>query len=496
MALTRLQQLAALGHALTDIQMFEAVVALQVDLGPAAKTWDIAQEFLKDFHRLGTDRELMSKGADPDVLTEARLAAADIGFETLGPELKTARATAIVQGAYKDLDGAEDADQIIDTMDKTVTAYRSVDQSGVAYSTKTSAEWGEIEYQDRLKNAGKTLNTGIVFIDEISDGVAMNDLVIVAAKTGVGKSQMLAEIARNVANVKSEANLARAAAGGTPASAFLLALEAYAGEMQRRLKWPIICMLYRQAHPGKDHLDWGKFSNGRYRDELAPFEARAQEIFAEKYTALHTLYRNSATFGIEEMERAIVRASKDHDLTLLDHLHYVDTDSDDRNVNEYGMQKKIVQKLREITLTKGRPIIAAAHFSKPEVGKYAAILPPMEKIMGSSDISKIATQVILLGNTSGLEEDAFTLPFDPAQFGLKGTVPTLVRLAKSRLYGAERTDIVAVCFFDRSAGHYRPQYLLGRLRSYGTKWVPMFSDEIPNWASNAAIRLPRQATAE
>jgi replicative DNA helicase len=496
MPLTRLQQLAALGHAVTDIQMFEAVVALRPDLGPAAKTWDVAQQFLTDFHRLGSDRELMSLGADPDILTEARLACADIGFETLAPELKTSRTIEIVKTAYKDLDGQEDAEKIIDTMDKAVIAYRSVDESGVAYSTKTSAEWGEIEYQDRLKNYGKTLDTGIRFIDEISDGVAMNDLVIVAAKTGVGKSQMLAEIARNVANVKSEANLARVRDGGDPSSAFLLALEAYAGEMQRRLKWPTICMLWRQANPGKPHLDWGKFSNGRYRDELEPFEARAQELFAEKYTALHTLYRNSATFGIDEMERAIVRASKDHDLVLLDHLHYVDTDSEDRNVNEYGMQKKIVQKLREITLTKGRPIIAAAHFSKPEVGKFAAILPPMEKIMGSSDISKIATQVILLGNTSGLEEDAFTLPFDPGTLGLKGTVPTLVRLAKSRLYGAERTDIVAVCFFDRSAGQYRPQYLPGRLRSYGTKWIPMFADEIPGWASDAAIRLPRQAKAD
>jgi hypothetical protein len=488
MPLTRLQQLATIGHAITDVRIFEAVVNLRPDLGPAAKEWDVAQQFFTDFHRLGSELELVAQGASSDILTEARLASSEIGFETLAPELKTARAIEIIKTGYKDLDGEIDAAKIIDTMDRTVVAYRSVDETGAAYTTRTSAEWGEIEYQDRLRNAGKTLDTGIRFIDDISDGVARNDLVIVAAKTGVGKSQMLAEIARNVSKVRE---------GAPGRSAFLLALEAYAGEMQRRLKWPIICRLWRAANPGAMHLDWGKFSNGRYEVELAPFEAEAQRLFATKYTSLHTLYRNSATFGIQEMERAIVRASKDgHDLILLDHLHYVDTDSDDRNVNEYGMQKKIVQKLREITLTKGQPIIAAAHFSKPEVGKYAAILPPMEKIMGSSDISKIATQVILIGNTSGLEEDAFTLPTLPPNIDLRGTVPTLVRLAKSRLYGAERTDIVAVCFFDRGAGQYRQHYLPGRLRSYGTKWVPMFADEMPNWASGVAIRVPRQATAD
>jgi len=486
MTLTRTQQLATLGHAIVDIQIFEAIVRLQPDLGPAAKEWKIAQQFLSDFHRLGTEMELISRGADLDILTEARLSRSDIGFETLSPALKKSRTVDIVKNAYKNLDGAEDADKIIETMDQAVIEYRSVGESGVAYTTRTSAEWGEMEYQDRLKNAGKTLYTGIRFIDDISDGVALNDLVIVAAKTGVGKSQMLAEIARNVSKkmVEEEA----------PRNAFLLALEAYAGEMQRRLKWPIICRLWRTGNPGAPHLDWGKFSNGRYQKELQDYEGEAQRIFATKYGSLQTLYRNSATFGIEEMERAIVRASKDNDLILLDHLHYVDTDSDDRNVNEYGMQKKIVQKLREITL-KGKPIIAAAHFSKPEVGKYAAILPPMEKIMGSSDISKIATQVILLGNTSGLEEDAFTLPTMPNNLDLRGTVPTLVRLAKSRLYGAERTDIVAVCFFDRGAGQYRPQYLPGRLRSYGTKWIPIFSDEMPQWATDAAIQVARQAKA-
>src|SRR5665213_332146 len=488
MPLNRLQQLATLGHALADIRVFEAIVNLRPDLGPAAKEWNLAQQFFTDFHRLGSDLELVTQGASTEVLTAAPRASSEIGFETLAPELKTSRSIEILKAACKDMEGETEADKVIDMMDRTVIAYRSVDETGAAYTTRTSAEWGEIEYQDRLKNAGKTLDTGIRFIDDISDGVARNDLVIVAAKTGVGKSQMLAEIARNVSKVRE---------GGPGRSSFLLALEAYAGEMQRRLKWPIICKLWRTENEGAPHLDWGKFSNGRYGAELAPYEAEAQHLFATRYTSLHTLYRNSATFGIQEMERAIVRASKDgHDLILLDHLHYVDTDSDDHNVNEYGMQKKIVQKLREITLTKGQPIIAAAHFSKPEVGKFAAILPPMEKIMGSSDISKIATQVILLGNTSGLEEDAFTLPKLPDNVDLRGTVPTLVRLAKSRLYGAERTDIVAVCFFDRGAGQYRPHYLPGRLRGYGTKWVPIFSDEMPHWASGVAIRVPRQATAD
>jgi hypothetical protein len=555
-----MQQLAVVGHAISDIKIWEAVDGLRVNAGTlselaeGARAIGLTRTFVAEHHRLPSDYELVGLAGDSDtmaeMLAEAMVVKDRIGFEPLAPLLKAARAIAIVQEAYTDLGKVGetgDADKVIELMEQTVVAYRAVDGQGAAYTTHDSDSWGVMERRERDENVGKTLFTGVRFLDEIMDGVAPNDLVIVAAKTGVGKSQLLAEIARFVSkresddeirawlktqgvrseedfdvqlqlfaevrrrltNGEKEADVRiwlKANTGMDPAAinallerfhkAFLLALEAYPGEMQRRLKWPIIVKLWRKDHPHGctcgtcnrgENLDWVKFSHSRYQEILKPYEDAAQAEFSKKYGTLRALYKNSSNFDIREMERAIVRASKDSDLILLDHLHYVDTDSDDRNVNEYQMQKKIVQKLREITLSGGKPIIAAAHFSKPEVGRFAPLLPPMEKIMGSSDISKIATHVLLLGDTSGLEPDVFPLPDIP---GTERMIPTLFRLSKSRTAGSERTNYVAVCFYDRAAGQYLPTYVLGWLRNFGTKWAPVYQEDIPYWAVSA-VRIPR-----
>jgi hypothetical protein len=60
-----------------------------------------------------------------------------------------------------------------------------------------------------------------------------------------------------------------------------------------------------------------------------------------------------------------------------------------------------------------------------------------------------------------------------------------MQLQKSRIVGNDRTDFVAVCFYDKAAGQYRQHYILGRLRSYGTKWEPVYEHELPRWAVTA-----------
>jgi DnaB helicase-like protein len=509
------QQMAILGHAITDSKIYEAAAALGLEAkffaynANANHVWERMQEFYRRVKRHPSQQELADEvsfldermqAAQRKTIDEAIKAKDGIAFDSVLPGLKAMAVSRIIANQTPKVYSAYergDLDKAVDAMDEIVTACRTIDGQGVSFTAHDSATWSEIERQGRDANKNRILMTGITYIDDVTDGIEPHDLTIVSSKTGVGKSQLLAEIARRIAGPpKNPTDPVR--------HPFLLALEAYAGEMQRRLKWPIICRAYRRKNPHAPNLDWVKFAHGRYQDILAPYEAEAHAEFAAKYSRLKALYRHSATFGIVEMEKAIVKAVPTSDVILLDHLHYVDTDTDAaRNSNEYHQQKKIVQKLREISLTHGKPIIAAAHVTKLDIGKFAPLVPPQEKIMGTSDIQKIASMIIMMGPTSHLEPEQFdlqALPRPILQIGgeyvnYQTATPTFIQLTKSRIAGSARTTFVAVCYYDRDKGQYLPQYHLGHLRSYGTKWTPCYADEIPEWGIHAfKIERPTQST--
>ncbi len=85
--------------------------------------------------------------------------------------------------------------------------------------------------------------------------------------------------------------------------------------------------------------------------------------------------------------------------------------------------------------------------------------------MGSSDIAKIATRIIVTGAAKN-EVASKTTHF-----------PTLIRVLKNRL-GGDRTHFVALTTYNSSTNEYLDEYKLGKLTKNDTEFI---QDEIWNY---------------
>lgn len=479
-------QLALLGHLIADPKIYAAAQLLSVDdkfftRPNPGRIFRAIQSFEATYHRHPSLAELKSGPLAREeakvvesvlrTIDQALAARKEVGFDSIVEDLKTTRVATVLRQRVELAVAAwnkMDIKAARQELEECVTDLARVDHQGVTASTYDAETWSARELQDRVDMRGKIVYTGVRFLDEAMDGVAPDDLVLVASKTGVGKSQLLAQIALN------------ATAAGK--KVFLLALEASPGEMQRRLKFPSLMRHYRanldSTQPEED-IDFVKYCHGEYTELLAPYEKLAHEEFVRKYSSLQTLYKHSANYTEADMERDIVRMAPHVDLILVDHLHYVDASGND---NENVAAKKLIKKLREVGQSMRKPIIAAAHMRKTDgPRKFAPLLPGVEDVMGSSDLVKVATHVIVLGPTMGVDQEQLDLSALPN--GLEG-VPTFVRMVKSRTAGVDRTQYTALCFFQQREGRYATPYCLGRLRQADTHWQPVYEGEKPRWADS------------
>ncbi len=361
-----------------------------------------------------------------------------------------------------------DMDAALDAMEDTVMKCRRIGSRGLTAVSHDMETWLNIEREAREAQGGTTIQLGIQYLDDAMDGVGKNEFVVLTSKTGLGKSQMCARIATT------------AAEGGI--KTFLMALEAAPGEMQRRIKFPLMMRAYRaQKGKGAPDIDYVKFVHGHYKNELKPFEDSVSKWLVDKYGEhLSTLYRAESGYGIKEMVRDVNAASRTHGLVVLDHLHYIDLDE---SKNENQQLKKIMDELA-LSVTLGTPIVAAAHLRKEqEHGKYVPLIPKIEDVSGGH-ITKIATSVVVLGETDTADPTQIDVARLQALAKVEGS-PTLMHLAKHRNGGAERTRYAALCFYRQKLGSYAKEYVLGRLSSRNTKFTEIYADKLPTWAVNA-----------
>lgn len=480
---------AFVGHLVTDPKVFEVATLMDFKSGNVVepsliRIIDEVYSFQAKHKRHPSIAELkVGNLAREDkkvvehtwkVLDRAISRTQDIGVDALLADLSQWKMALTIKGSYEDEIQAAylrgDLDQVLDAMEDTVTKCRRIGQRGLIAGVGDMETWLNKERADREKQGGQTIKLGIQYLDDAMDGVGANELVVLTSKTGLGKSQMCTRVATTAA----EAGI----------KTFLMALEAAPGEMQRRIKFPILMGLYRNARgPKAPPIDYVKFVHGHYRNELAEFEDIASRHIVMKYGNITTLYRSEAGYGIKEMVRDVSIASRKHGLVVLDHIHYVDLDE---SKNENQQLKKIMDELA-LAVTLGTPIVAAAHLRKEqEHGKYVPLIPTLESVSGGH-ITKIATSVVILGETDTADPTQIDVKLLQEKAHVDGR-PTLVHLAKFRNGGTDRTRYAALCFYRPSKGTYAKEYILGRLSNRNTKFTPVYSEDLPDWAT-CAIRM-------
>lgn len=310
------------------------------------------------------------------------------------------------------------------------------------------------EREERLSWTPRILPFGVGLLDAALGGIFPLDIVLVGAKTGVGKTELAAMIADENSKAGKRVHY--------------FALEAEDKEIERRRKYRLLAtMVYkdtvsRAVHARMNFLDWYA---GRLDDITKPYEQVAEEALMHKYKTLHTYYRVKG-FTAADFKRLFSEIRNETDLIVIDHFHVIDND----HANENRGQKQIAQTIADCAQEIGKPVVLVAHLRKTD-GKQRKLVPDIDDFHGSSDLSKVVKKAVLLA------------PAHDQPTGERHLWNTYMNIAKCRTDGT-RTRYVGLVVFDAKTNSYQPRFTLGRIRpdKNGERFEALDPAAYPSWA--------------
>jgi replicative DNA helicase len=487
---TSRDQEAAIGHFLKAPELWSQLTSMGVDKkwfssSAAGELFEIAHIFFREngrppsyseiqneIERMGMDQRLgrmkilekcVKSAADTDlIILKGRLTdwSKSQVLATRAIEVQAAYNKGEKTKAYKIWTDADNELRRLDLL-----------SGAVVDSAESAPKRMAAEQAERMVEAQHTISYGVAFLDDLLVSISRKEFIIVGARTGAGKTEFATMIAKyNVAHGKRVVGFF---------------LEAEQGEIERRIKYPMLVEKWRSDHvgaqieklKGMSYLDWRK---GKCVSSLdGPYGKIVEKEFAEKYENFKTYYRSSGDFNANTLDRQIILNKDDADLIVVDHLQYIDIDP---KGNEIAETTSLVKRMRDLSLVLGIPILVVAHLRKGSGGD--SLVPDLDDFYGSGNVTKIATTVITLASCHE-PPTGVTLPPGAA---------TYIRVPKLRQDGS-RTQFTGICFFDRYRGKYLEPYCVGRLNFSGTKWIPL-TGEIPQWADSENVIMGSQEVVE
>lgn len=299
----------------------------------------------------------------------------------------------------------------------------------------------------------RMLSFGVSFINDSLLGILPDDLVLVGAPSGVGKTQFCVNLAlTSISDAKR---------------VHFFALEAGEFEIERRLKFQILAGHFygdndrpRLGRP----LIYDEWEVGLYGDQLAKYEDWAEEFCAAAYANLHTFYKEE-DFNSAKLIEYVNYIADQTDLIIIDHVHYFDWDdtSDNRAL------KEIAKTARDLCREHQKPIVLVSHLRKKD-RRLDELAAGLDEFHGSSDLTKIATKVISLGSGG------------PAP---GGGYFTYMRTAKNRHNGSS-SRYLAQIVYDEKRGGYAQGYKIGWPNA--EKFEELAPHELPKWVGRTLQR--------
>jgi replicative DNA helicase len=317
----------------------------------------------------------------------------------------------------------------------------------------------ELYIDEAVEYASKNLTQfGNAFLDDALHGMLPNDLCLLSAKSGYGKTQIATSIAAYNASVCKK-------------NVVFIALEAEHGEIEMRLKYQCLAGLYfrDQNRDRSVTVSYRKWRLGFLTQVLKKYAEEAIVIFTQRYATLYTVYRHEH-YDVTDLERTLEEAKDFGDLFLFDHLSYADQIGHE---NETAHMSKLIKKIRSLNLYYNKPFVVVAHLRKGIEG----IVPQLEDIYGSSDVGKNCTV-------------AFMVAKDPEGYDAKNQLQkTIISIPKARTGGLG--NLVAQVDYSIQHQMYLPRYSLARVIKYKDKEKIERLDvsEYPEWCSQAHLQI-------
>jgi hypothetical protein len=306
------------------------------------------------------------------------------------------------------------------------------------------------ERDRRISRAASALSYHHPFLDDCLRAILPNDLILIGASTGVGKTDLMTMIA--AANARAGKRV------------HYFALEAEEGELEMRTKFAMLSLAaYQHNHPERSALNYTDWLLGRCEHIVEPWNDWADDEMLRELGGMQTYYRG-ARFNATTLKKHVEAIADSTDLIALDHFHYVDTDGHDNENRAHG---ELAQLLRDLAIDHGKPVMVVAHLRKRDK-KLREVCPDEDEFHGSSNLVKNATQIIALARASSIKPSKWYF------------APTFMRVVKDRRAGA--TPLVGMINFDRRTRRYEDTYTLGMLTKGGSEWEELERGDEPHWA--------------
>lgn len=315
-----------------------------------------------------------------------------------------------------------------------------------------AADSNTAEVMPRTRNRENLLKFGIDYLDDAMLGIMPNDLILIGAGSGSGKTQTCCNIAAaNIANGKR---------------VHYIALEAELYEIERRIKYNFFSKyFFMDAMRPNININFQSWMMGDFWETCKFYEAQASKEFEEKYKSLFIFYKQGK-FDIKDMIFTVTTCADETDLIIIDHVHYFDYDDN----NENNSIKDIAKTARTLTLEQGKPMILVSHLRKRD--RFAdELCPGLEEFHGSSDLYKIATKAITIG------------PGGPSG---QGEFDTYFRVVKNRFDGGV-TRFIGRSTYLQKEGRYAKGYEIGAANQKRDSGFTAIDRHLqPEWCINSS----------
>jgi len=223
------------------------------------------------------------------------------------------------------------------------------------------------------------LRTGYRAIDRIVGGLAPGSQTVIAARTRVGKSRMMGELARKIVERGHQVGI--------------VSLEMTEGDLAWRMAY---------AHAGIDRavLRTGLDTNQYTAFQIQEYKEQLLTSFYEVATwPIHVIDKGRMTLSHIRSSVRKLMAKHDPACIFVDHLRLIyDADKD-----EYRRVSKISWELKELA-KEFVPVITLCQLNR-ETEKRGGKRPSITDLRGSGEIEENATNLILLYRPHMVEED-------------------------------------------------------------------------------------------
>lgn len=305
----------------------------------------------------------------------------------------------------------------------------------------------------RKENIKRVMPYNVSYLDEELLGIHPNDIVVIMAATGAGKTTLGCLLA------------SQAARAGKNVAFF--ALEAYQNEIELRDLYRTIVTLAKEQGAYQPWMTQQRWIKEGIK-ELEQFVEPCIQFLEKKLSTLYTYYRTSK-FDKADIKREFMAQRGKADLIVLDHIHYIDTEG----ANENAELKDIIKIIRDCGQQLNIPVIVIAHIRKRGTGAGGKqIMPTADDLHGTSDVAKMATAIISVAPAR--DEDFRSDDPDIAN--------TFMAVVKDRIGGDK--GYAALMRFSLTEMNYKTRYRVCRRMPDGSAQL-CEPGKIPGWARSA-----------